>query len=222
MNPELVLGADFDGCLGIPIIKRPEQLIIPTGITPFSARNRAELQTDAIGFYELDNEFAEVLISPEKYVDEFCKHLLITPEKIHPILSPDCSLYRNAPLAVQIANVYRNRAIGSYYQRHGAYVIPQIRWGNELTYTTKVLPEPVAFLGAEKHSIIAIGTYGCFRTKDDKYHFEAGLSGMLETLEPEIVLVYGSMNEKVFGQYLNRAKFVQYPDWITNKKGGDR
>lgn len=180
MNPELVLGADFDGCLGIPIIKRPEQLIIPTGIAPFSARNRAELQTDAIGFYELDNEFAEVLISPEKYVDEFCKHLLITPEKIHPILSPDCSLYRNAPLAVQIANVYRNRAIGSYYQRHGAYVIPQIRWGNELTYTTKVLPEPVAFLGAEKHSIIAIGTYGCFRTKDDKYHFEAGLSVCLK------------------------------------------
>ena len=89
-------------------------------------------------------------------------------------------------------------------------------------YTTKVLPEPVAFLGVEKHSIVAIGTYGCFRTKDDKYHFEAGLSGMLETLEPEIVLVYGSMNEKVFGQYLNWAKFVQYPDWITNKKGGDR
>lgn len=222
MNPELVLGADFDGYLGIPIIKRPEQLIIPTGITPFSARNRAELPTDAIGFYELDKEFAEVLIAPEKFVDEFCEHPLITPEDIHPILSPDCSLYRNAPLAVQISNVYRNRAIGSYYQRKGAYVIPHIRWGNELTYTTKVLPEPVAFLGVEKHSIVAIGTYGCFRTKDDKYHFEAGLSGMLETLEPEIVLVYGSMNEKVFGQYLNWAKFVQYPDWITNKKGGDR
>ena len=129
MNPELVLGADFDGYFGIPIIKKPEQLIIPTGITPFSARNRAELQTDAIGFYELDNEFAEVLISPEKYVDEFCKHLLITPEKIHPILSPDCSLYRNAPLAVQIANVYRNRAIGSYYQRKGGLCNPSYSLG---------------------------------------------------------------------------------------------
>ena len=50
MNPELVLGADFDGYFGIPIIKKPEQLIRPTGITPFSARNRAELPTDAIGF----------------------------------------------------------------------------------------------------------------------------------------------------------------------------
>ena len=68
----------------------------------------------------------------------------------HILISPDCSLYRDAPLAVQITNVYRNRALGSYCQRKGVYVIPLIRWGNSLTYTTKVLPEKVAFLGAEK------------------------------------------------------------------------
>ena len=45
---------------------------------------------------------------------------------------------------------------------------------------------------------------------------------MLETIEPEIILVYGSMNEKVFGPYLKYAQFVQYPDWIAHKKGGDR
>ena len=65
-------------------------------------------------------------------------------------------------------NVYRNRAIGSYYQRRGSFVIPQIRWGNDLTYTTRVLPERVAFLGVEKHSIVAIGTYGCIQSKEDK------------------------------------------------------
>lgn len=222
MNPELVSGADFDGYLGIPIIKKPEKIIIPTGIVPFKERNRKEASTDAVGFYEHDNEFAEVLISPQNYIEEFCKQPFITPEKVSPLLSPDCSLYRNAPLSVQITNVYRNRAIGSYYQRNGGYVIPQIRWGNELTYTTKVLPERVAFLGAEKHSIVAIGTYGCFQTRDDKYHFEAGLSAMLETLEPTDVLVYGSMNSKVFDPYLRCTHFVHFPDWTSNKKGGDR
>lgn len=221
MNPELVKGADFDGYLGIPVIRKPETYIIPSDIVPFTKRERQNDASAAIGFYEMDMEFAEVLIAPEDYVEEFCKQPLVTPESAKPLLTPDCSLYRDAPLAVQIANVYRNRAIGYFYQSHGAYVIPQVRWGNELTYTTRVLPEKVAFLGVEKHSIVAIGTYGCFKTRDDKYHFEAGLASMMETLEPEVILVYGSMNPKVFGPYLHSANFVQYTDWITRMKRGD-
>lgn len=222
MNSELVNGADFDGFLGIPMIHKPDKLIVPSDIVPFSQRNRLDNNNTAVGFYEMDTEFSEILISPEKFIDEFCRRPFVTPENVKSFLSPDCSLYRDAPLAVQITNVYRNRAIGYYYQSHGAYVIPQVRWGNSLTYTTKVLPERVAFLGVEMHSIVAVGTYGCFKTRDDKYHFEAGLAAMMETLEPEIVLVYGSMNEKVFGPYLRSAQFHSYQDWITRVKRGDR
>lgn len=222
MNPELVYGAEFDGYFGIPLIRKPDKFIIPSDIVPFTKKNRLERNNIAVGFYEMDDEFSDVLISPEKYIEEFKRNPLVTPEKARLVLSPDCSLYRNAPLSVQISNTYRNRAIGFYYQYRGAYVIPQISWGNELTYTTKLLPERIAFLGVEKHSIVAIGTYGCFKTRDDKYHFEAGLSAMIETLEPEIVLVYGSMSEKVFGPYLHSANFVAYPDWITRVKRGDR
>lgn len=221
MNPELVKGARFDGYLGIPTINKPNEFVIPSAIVPFTKRHRMSDESVAVGFYEMDTEFSDVLISPENYIEEFCKRPLVTPESVKPLLTPDCSLYRDAPLSVQITNVYRNRAIGYYYQSQGAYVIPQIRWGNVLTYTTQILPERVAFLGVEKHSIVAIGTYGCFKSREDKYHFEAGLSAMMETLEPEVVLVYGSINKKVFGHYLNSAKFVSYPDWITRVKGGD-
>ncbi len=130
-------------------------------------------------------------------------------------------MYRCAPLAVQITNVYRNRAIGCHFQKKGLYVIPQIRWGSEETYTTIVLPEKIAFLGAPKNSILAIGTYGCIQHREDKYHFKAGLEAMLETLEPEIVLVYGSMPDSIFGDYLHTTRFVQYDDWTTAKHGGD-
>lgn len=212
-NPELVAGATFALPLGIPIIKAPPQIIIPEGITPFSVRNRAPSFNEAIGFYEKDINFAEVLRSPQNYIDDF--------GRFKALISPDCSLYRDAPLAVQLTNVYRNRAIGSYYQRRGQYVIPQIRWGNEYTYTTKYFPEKIAFLGVEKHSIVAIGTYGCFDGRENKYYFSAGLEAMMKTLEPQVVLVYGSMPEKVFGQYMNYAKFVQYPDWTTRMHGGD-
>ena len=206
MNPELVADADFDGIFGIPVIKRPSEFVIPSSIIQFSKRNRDTDPDLAVGFYEMDTEFADVLIDPDRFIDEFRRR---------PLISPDCSLYRDAPLAVQIANTYKSRAIGHYYQSHGVYVIPQIRWGNSLTYTTEALPEKLAFLGVEKHSIVAIGTYGCIRTADDKREFRAGLDAMMETLEPKVVLVYGPMPESVFGPYAHDAAFKQYDDWTS-------
>ncbi len=213
MNPELVRGALLDGIFEIPTIKKPKQLLIPNGITPLSMRNRHDIQREAIGFYEMDIRFADVLRNPQDYIADFGRAMAL--------ISPDCSLYRDAPLTVQIANVYRNRAIGHYYQHRGIYVIPQVRWGNDLTYTTKAFPEKIAFLGVEKHSIVAVGTYGCTKTRADKYHFRAGLESMLETLEPEVVLVYGSKSPRIFEEYEHLTHFVHYPDWITRRKAGD-
>ena len=213
MNPELVSGAKFDGLFEIPIIEAPKHIMIPKGITPFTARNHKDIDySNFLCFNEMDVTFAEVLIDPESYVTDFAR--------FPGMLSPDCSMYRDAPLAVQIANVYRNRAIGSYYQRRGLYVVPQIRWGNELTYTTKALPERIAFLGVQKHSIVAVGTYGCIGGKENKYHFEAGLAAMHMELEPQVVIVYGPTPLKVFEPYLKMTRFVQFDDWTSRKKGG--
>ncbi|MBM6990735.1 MAG: DUF4417 domain-containing protein [Mobilibacterium timonense] len=212
-DPELVAGARFDGLFDIPVIEKPEQIVIPSSIVPFSERNKFTDYNTAIGFYEMDIRFSEVLISPEKFVDDF--------RRFKAFISPDCSLYRDAPLSVQIINVYRNRAIGSYYQRRGLYVIPQIRWGTEATYTTNVLPEAVAFSGIEKNSIVAVGTYGCIRHKDDKDQFKAGLEAMLKCLEPHVVLVYGPMPASVFNEYLHCTRFVQFDDWTRIRHRGD-
>ena len=51
MNPELVKGADFDGYLGIPMIKKPEQFIIHSDIVTFTKRKRTKCSDIAIGFY---------------------------------------------------------------------------------------------------------------------------------------------------------------------------
>lgn len=211
-NPELVFGADFDGVLEIPIIKAPKQISMPEGITPFSRRETAVGTNEAIGHFEKDISFADILIHPESYIEDLSRFKYVIPI--------DASLYRDAPLAVQVTNLYRSRAIGSYYQRKGINVIPLVRWGNEYTYTSKYFPEKIAFLGVEKNSIIAISTYGCIRTKEDKYYFSSGLYEMLNTLEPKAILVYGSMPDSVFGRYLNYCSFVNYPDWITRMKRG--
>lgn len=84
--------------------------------------------------------------------------------------------------------------------------------------TTAVLPERFAFLGVDKHSIVAISSYGCIHGKENRRYFQEGLETMLFTLEPEIVLVYGSMPDAIFSAYTKCTQFMHYPDWISSKR----
>ena len=212
-RPDLVETALFSGVLEIPTIRKPDELIVPEGLIPFSARCRSKNKKEFIVFYEHDITFFDVLAATESYLDEF---------RLFPgIVSPDCSLYRDMPLCLQIANTYMNRAIGHYLQTKGLYVVPNIRWGDERTYTTCVLPERIAFLGVEKHSIVSVGTYGCIQGRENRRCFQAGLEAMLECLEPEVVLVYGNMPDSIFGGVKNTTRFVHYPDWTTLKRKGE-
>ena len=40
---------------------------------------------------------------------------------------------------------------------------------------------------------------------------------MMETLEPETVLVYGAMPESIFGAYQMYTKLVHYDNWIKTR-----
>ena len=74
-------------------------------------------------------------------------------------------------------------------------------------------------MGFEKHSIVSIGSYGLVKTVEEKKHFKAGLEAMIEYLEPEVVLVYGSMPKDIFTDHLKfKTQFYQYPDWTTYMK----
>ena len=209
-NPEFVEGARFDGILGIPVIERPDKIRVPSAMVPFSQRERVEPRNFAVCEYELDVNFADLLRDPEPYVAQLRRY--------QAFITPDASLYWDMPLAAQIVNVYRNHAVGYYMQSRGIYTIPNVRWGDERTYTCELLSEPLAFLGVEKHSIVSIGSYGVVKTRDEKRHFRAGLEAMLSWLEPEVVLVYGSTPDDVFGDYWRYSEFVQYPDWTSYQR----
>lgn len=211
-NHELVEGARFDGILEIPCIEKPSKIIIPEGFTPFSKAHRAPTALEALSFFEFDTKFSQILISPSAFLD--------TARRFAVFIPPDCSIYRDQPLATQIANIYRSRAIGVYFQRHGANVYPLIRWGDERTYTNSTLPEPVAFLGAPRGGIVTVSTYGCIRSSENKKHFQAGIEAMIHHLTPQVVLVHGAMPPKLFSHVRANAEFIQFPDWISRMKGG--
>lgn len=212
-QPELVKSAHFEGVFEMPALDFPKEIIIPDGITPFSRQTEAKTGNELLGFFELDFKFANVLRNPDKYIDDFRKFIAVIP--------PDCSLYRDAPLYVQLLNIARNRIMGHYFQTMNLNVYPLVRWGNEETYTTCKLPEAIAFAGIPHNSLIVISTYGCIKTKNDKYHFEAGLEEGMKILTPRIVLVHGAMPDKIFSPYLKYADFHHYSDWIRRKKGGE-
>lgn len=146
----LVETAFFDGKFEIPHIDAPKEIIIPEGMVPFSIRERSQDKNDFVCFYENDINFREILINTEEYVDDL--------KRFPGIVTPDCSLYLDAPLCVQIADIYLNRAVGYYLSQQGLYVVPNIRWGDERTYKSDFLGEKVAFQGVDKHSIVSIGT----------------------------------------------------------------
>ena len=45
MNPEFVKDARFDGYMGIPLIKRPTKVIIPSDIVPFTKKIKFWIRT---------------------------------------------------------------------------------------------------------------------------------------------------------------------------------
>lgn len=206
-NAELVENAIFTGLLEIPLIKTPGEFIIPYKMILFSERNKSKNYEEFVCFYEHDIRFRDILTATKEQIDSL--------KKFKGIISPDCSLYYDMPLVLQMTNTYLNRQIGHYLQTQGIYVIPNVRWGDERSYTRIIQNEiPFAFLGIEKHGIYSIGTYGCCKTTEYKHHLSEGLRSFIKEIEPKIILVYGAMPDSIFGEFKKDVKFVHYDNWI--------
>lgn len=210
-NSKLIETAFFEGTLEMPIMAAPQEIILPAAAIPFSKRKYLnDPASEMLVFYERDKNFRAFVSVPQNYMQEL--------ERVKIFSTPDCSLYRDSPLAVQIANTFVSRSIGYYLQQQGKYVIPNARWGDERTYRRlKGFPDemPIAFAGLPKNSILSIGTYGCCQSKENKYYLEAGLESMLAELAPRAVVVYGAYNRKIFGKYEAYTHFHPLPDWTT-------
>lgn len=209
---KMALGAQFTEGLEFPIIKEFDGFPDPTGAIPFSKMDRSKDHSECVVFFENDPLFADALLCVESFIDEL---------RTFPCLAtPDCSLYRDAPLIVQLSNIYLSRLFGSFCQRVGLSVIPTCRWGDERTYTDKLFAIPPAFDGLPKNGIYWVGTYGVSKRKEDKKHLRAGLEAMIKWLAPQKIFLYGSMPKDVFEGLDRCCEFALFRDWTTQVKGG--
>ncbi len=210
--PNLVVGARLDGYMGIPMLMDLKNTSVPETIVPFDriGEQVAKGNTRAyVGFYLFDDKFAEIITDIDKYVE--------TLKLFDGVITPDCTLLTGQANCLQSTNTYFNRAVGFYLQKKGIPVIPQIRWSDERSYD-------YCFLGAPKHDIVAVSTYGCIQSKEKKRSFREGFRAMLKALEPNDVVLHGPMPEEVFYGLGEYARIHHFDDWTKvrhMKDGGE-
>jgi hypothetical protein len=169
----LVKDAYFSPKYDFPLLKRTEHK--PATATPFDKATKTTKLNNWIYFYIHDKQFERVWHNPKQYLALF--------KRFAGVIAPDFSLYREIPLAMQIWNTYRNRAVAYWLQSNGVDVIPNIRWGDERTYS-------FAFEGIEQGGTVAVSTNGCIRKKLDRYFFAKGLAEMVKSLKPNTIINY--------------------------------
>ena len=178
----LVQGARFSTQYEFPFLLKSNAK--STQAIPFDKASRQPVHDQWIHFYIYDRYFECVWNNPQQYLPLF--------KRFEGVITPDFSLYRELPLAMQIWNTYRGRAIGYWLQSNGIPIIPNVRWGDERTYT-------FAFEGLEQGGSVAVSTNGCIQSKLERNYFKNGLTKMIEALSPETIINYSYAPEDIFG-----------------------
>jgi hypothetical protein len=75
-------------------------------------------------------------------------------------------------------------------------VIPNVRWGDKRTYR-------FCFEGVAAGSTVAVGSHGCVKSREDRWHFRDGFDKMIETLRPTTVVLYGPVLSCFFNSLLS-------------------
>jgi len=199
----LVLGADFSPIYEFPLIKRTN--FKPIKAIPFEKAGKTKVLDQWVHFYTHDRNFECVWSNPKQYLNLF--------KRFDGIITPDFSLYRELPFAMQIWNTYRNRSIGYWLQANGINIIPNIRWGDERTYE-------FAFEGIERGGTVAVSTNSCIQNPLDRYYFKKGLAKMVGTLKPNTIINYSYTPDDIFGTYKKQGvEVIQIENYnITVRK----
>lgn len=101
------------------------------------------------------------------------------------VIAPDFSVLWRYPRYIQFEAVCRSRAMGAWLQRNACGGVPFLRWGLKDTYS-------FCFDAVEPGGTVAVGTIGCFGTKEGRRVFEDGFGPMLDAVKPTRILVIGS------------------------------
>lgn len=168
---------DAFGKWNIPVIRKNELDLANINLisyTDIKTNDIDENKQKGVHFYIDDYRMDGLYYNPTKSLHRLSQYKFL--------ISPDYSLYRDMPKAVQLYNVFRSRWCGAYWQSQGITVIPNVSWGDASTFD-------FCFDGIEEGSAVAVGTIGCKRSK---ISFMRGYNEMLKRIKPSAIICFGS------------------------------
>jgi len=183
---------------GIPDIKPLYEFDELTPFVSFNqikSRKRHEL---GVHFFIDDYQFNRIWQRPKIYL-----YMLL---ECRYVLTPDFSMFLDAPKAVNIFKHYQKQWVGRYLQENGVKVIPTIGWADIDSYD-------YCFIGVPQNGIIAISSVGTQNNEKSKRIFLNGLHKSIEILKPKKVLFFGEMPTSIKID----VELIRYPNVFYEK-----
>lgn len=139
-------------------------------------------ESAGVHFFLDDYQFERFWRQPQRYLAALAKCPLV--------IGPDFSLYTDFPAPLQRWNHYRNQLLTAYLQRQGICAIPAAGWADESSFGW-------CFDGIAPGGAVAVSTVGCLVHRQAEAGFLAGLEELLRQVQPEELLLYGSVTPDI-------------------------
>ena len=165
------------GKWGIPLVKRQKIVadnMMLVACSDTRANDNEANKKKGVHFFVDDYRFSGIYDNPERTFERYSQYAFL--------LTPDYSTYSDMDLWRQLESVAKNRWVGAYWQSKGLTVIPAVSWGLAQSFD-------FCFDGIERNSTVALGMVGCKRSK---LNFMRGYEVMLEKLQPESIICFGT------------------------------
>lgn len=170
---------DFPGAgmYDIPMVSGTREIPSVTEWIDFDhVLREKEPQGKGVHFFIHDYKFQRIWQQPERYLKPL--------GRFEWLISPDFSLYRDMPVALQIYNHYRKMWMAAYWQSRGLRVIPNVTFGGPQTLDW--------FLdGMPKDSVIAMSCVSLADGGEWAEFLKEACKRVKEQLRPTAVLWYG-------------------------------
>lgn len=176
LRERFIIGSSLIGKFGFPQLEPINADVTELKPVPFHMANKEKNPRQAIlHCFTDDYRFETLWKEPLKSLDTLLNFKYVC--------SCDFSVYSNMPLALQIYNVYRDRAIHYFLTCCGVKCIPVVVWSDESNFEW-------CFDGLPQNSTLAVSTNGCHTIKAREY-YKRGFTEMCRRLNPNRVIVVG-------------------------------
>ncbi|MGN1134202.1 MAG: DUF4417 domain-containing protein [Oscillospiraceae bacterium] len=192
IDENLNIQLEIESSFGFPIIKA-EEVNCNSFIGFNFALSSKGNEECGVHFFIDDYQFARVWKNPIKYISVL--------KRFKCVISPDFSLYCDMPKVMQMYNHYRKQMLGAFFQANLIPTIPCVGWSDKSSFEW-------CFCGLPRNSMVAVSSVGTQKHKETKLKFLEGYNKMLEVLNPNKILFFGTVPTECKGNIISVNSFT--------------